>query len=487
MAIPQLPPSDPHSPVHQQWLTTMYGSGTQPWTSAGGKSTPTANVDRFTRMTPKQQLASLLAQGYNVNGGIGGSQFATASKAYIKGIPTGYWNKVSAANLKAQLTARANAAHAAAISAHDPNSVSTTPPPSAGDTSIDTSGGVDTTPVSVPTLKSLGVPGLNYKFIDPTALANSITGAQYNPQISALQQQLVDARKQGTQNQADIKAWYDTLANDLATTTASDASAAKAQLADHDAGVQGILNVLGGNVGAANSAAAFGAIDRGALEKLQASRANYDSALAPAFRSQGADAALTQLNRDRTAQQDLAQQLTAARTAKGTAFAGAYQNALDDNLKNQVAAINAKSQLAMLPYQVAQAQTGLATSNANLKMAGLQYNTQVLKNQILGQQANGPVPLFGKLNPEQLTGLSNQLLSQAVSSKDPLKLAHNPMDVYQAWGTALRSMSGGKWDARTSGIVNKWRNDLLASRLPEWNRSHPKQQYAFRNGVLVKK
>jgi hypothetical protein len=448
----------------------------------------------FSQLSSPAQLALLMQKGFQVDGGTGGTQFKTASKAYNKGIEGSYWTSVANKNEQARLMAlrtaqyraaavhqaqgtaqaRAAAAHQAALAAHDPNAVSP----------VDPSGSVapDTSALDVPTLASLGIDtsGLDYRGGDPTKLATAMTNAQYNPQITGLATQLANARKQGTVNQSDIKAWYAALANDLADTTAADKTAQTDVLASHDAGEQGLLNVLGGNAGAANSAAAFGTINRGALEKIGLSRQNYDAALAPAFTSQRNEAALGQLNKDRTAQEDLLSQLTAARTAKGQAFAGAYQSAMDDNFKNQVASVNAKAQLAMLPTQV-------AAGKQNLKLAGLSYDTQVLKNQILGQQSSGPVPVFGKLNPEQFTGLQNQLLSQAVSSKDPMKLAHNPMDVYKAWGGALRGMSGGKWDPATSATVNSWRNNLLASRLPLWNRTHPKQQYAFKHGVLVKK
>jgi hypothetical protein len=436
--------------------------------------------------TPQQQLAYLLSQGYTA---ATQKNQKAAAKAYVKGIAPQYWNRVATHNAQAAAHAaaqqRAAVAHAAFIASHDPNSVApagAAPPV----TSTPTPGGVTRTPAAAAS-PGLNVPGIDYQAQDPTAIANSQVNAQFDPQITSLAQALTQAQGQGTQDQTDIKAWYDALQKDLGATTAADTQAQTDALASHDAGQQGILNVLGGNAGAANSAAAFGAIDRGALEKLGLSRQNYDSALAPAFTSQRNDAALGQLNKDRSAQQDLASQLAAARTAKGQAFGSALANAQDTNLKNSIAVTNAKAQLALLPYQVQDAQLGVQGKKADLKMAGLQYNAQKLKNAALGSSASGPVPSFSQLNPEQLTGLQNQLLSQAVDSKDPMKLAHNPADVYQAFGAALRSMSGGQWDPQTSATVNKWRNNLIASRLPSWNRSHPKQQYAFKNGVLVKK
>lgn len=443
--------------------------------------------DYFGTLTPQAQLAFLLHNGYKVQGGVGGTQFKTASKAYGKNIGGDYWTKVATKNQAARLAAiRAAKAHASAISAHDPNAVTV---PVGGPSSYTDTSAIDTSAIDMPTLASLGISmkGLNYKGMDPAKLATSMVNSQYNPQIVGLATELTNARNQGTQAQKDIKEWYAALASDLAATTQADKDAQTAVLADHDAGQQGILNVLGGNAGAANSAAAFGAINRGALEKIGLSRQDYDAALAPAFTSQRNDAALSQLNKDASAQEALLNQLTALRSAKGQAYAGAFSQAMDNNFKNQVASVNAKAQLAMLPAQVAQAKAGVATTNANLKMAGLQYNAQVLKNQTLGDQANGPVPKFGKLNPEQLTGLQNQLLSQAVDAHDPMKLAHNPADVYKAWKAALRGMSGGQWDTKTSGMVSSWVNNLLGSRLPQWNRTHPKQQYRFQNGVLVKK
>jgi hypothetical protein len=478
-----------------QQKKTAYGK------SLGSAFSPQMH-DYFSGLSPQAQLAFLMSNGYQVDGGTRGTQFRTASKAYGKGIGGAYWTKVANANEKTRLAAarqatieaaavaastRAAKAHHAAMGAHDPNAVAPMAPDPLG--GVSGSDVIDTSAINMPSLKSLGInlKGLNYKGMDPTKLATSMVNAQYDPQITDLASHLTTAQNQGTQDQTDIKAWYDALASDLADTTASDTKAQTAALADHDAGQAGILNVLGGNAGAANSASAFGAINRGELEKIGLSRKQYDDALAPAFTSQRNDAALSQLNRDRTAQEDLLSQLTAARTAKGQAFAGAYSQAADDAFKNQVASVNAKAQLSMLPSQLATARQNVAQGNASLKLAGLNYDAQLLKNQVLGQQASGPVPVFGSLNPEQLTGLQNQLLSQAVDSKDPLKLAHNPMDVYKAWGSALRSMSGGKWNPQTSAMVDKWRNGLLASRLPQWNRTHPKQQFAFRNGVLVKK
>lgn len=466
-----------------------------------GTSYTSAAHSSFDTLNPQAQLAFLMRNGYQVQGGTGGTQFKTASKAYDKNIGGAYWSKIAEQNQAARIAAiraasieaaaiaakqRAAKAHTAAITANDPQAVdpsASTPTAPAGTDVVDTSA------IGMPTLASLGISmkGLNYKGGNPTKLAQSMVNAQYDPQIVGLASELTNARNQGTQAQKDIKEWYAALASDLAATTQADSRAQADVLASHDASQQGILNVLGGNVGAANSAAAFGAINRGALEKIGESRQNYDNALAPAFTSQRNDAALSQLNKDAAAQEALVKQLTAMRTAKGQAFAGAYQQAMDDNFKNQVASVNAKAQLAMLPAQLATAQAGVATANAGLKMAGLKYNAQQLQNTILGQKVNGPVPKFSKLNPAQFTGLQNQLLSQAVDAKDPMKLAHNPSVVYKAWKAALRNMSGGQWDANNSGIVNSWVNNLIGSRLPQWNRTHPRKQFAIRNGVLVKK
>jgi hypothetical protein len=322
------------------------------------------------------------------------------------------------------------------------------------------------------------------------SMAEAQVNAAYEPMLQDLARQMAQARAQADAAQASIGNWYGGAISQAQGMIPGLDAETSSLLAGTDAANAGAAAALGGGASdAAGSAAAFGAITRGELAKLGESAHSYASGMIPVLSLQGGDAKQRQAASDVSVMQDLAAQIADANYKKIADTLQAKQDGRSNSMKDKLALINAYSQLALLPGQLKGQNLDLLGKQSDLKSAAVSRQLDQLRLKLGLKNADtstGAVTPWGQLNPEQLASLRDDLVSKVVSKQNPSQLAVDPIYVYNQWGNALRGVSNGQWDPKTSAAVRSWRDNQLASYLPLWNKKHPKLKYSIRNGQLVR-
>lgn len=429
------------------------------------------------RASVVRQQKFLKSLGYNVTpDGSRGKFTNSAWQSYKNGFGPSRWNQFITNHFTDKPSATPTAPHDPAPSVVPPAS---TPAPRS--TAAAGKGGKDTALAQL--LASLDG-GSN---LDPSAYAHSAVNAEYDPQIAELANANSLAGRQGAQDQTDLQNWYAQLMSQAQGAATANTDALKSALGGQDAAAQGAVAALGGGA-AAGDAAAWSQIARSKLAGLGLSQAGFDNNIQPALALQGVDARVRDKNATQSAQQDLAVKLAALKGAKGQAYGKALYEATDQANSRSIANINAKAQLAMLPGQLEGQQIDLAGKTTDLARAKIQYDSDALALQQakLTAQNGGAIPNFGRLDPENLRGLANQLTSAVTQKKNPKALGIDPAIVFNSWGNELRTYSNGKWDPHSNPQLNAWRNGLLEQFLPSWNAAHPKRQYVLKKGQLYR-
>lgn len=356
-------------------------------------------------------------------------------------------------------------------------------------------------PARTPSAAAKAAPAsLSWGNFDPEKYARSAVEAEFGPQIAELTAAKQRIAAQGANAQTDIQGWYQDLLKQADVGAQANLSQLTNILGGHDAAVQGAVGALGGGQGAAD-VGVWGNIGRTELAAQGMAQGAHDNRMKTLLPLQGADSRLRVLRDFSEQGADMESKLAALRQAKGGAYSKALYEAQDLGQRNRIAQMNAEAQQALMPLEIQQAQQGITRGNQEIRQnnqqirlneqqAKIDYDLKRLQlesglRELNGQGQEAAVPNFRNLDPEQLSSLRSNLLSEVVSADNPSKLAVNPMAVYNAWGNTLRGISGSKWNAAKGGDVMQWRNNLLRTFLPAWNRAHPKKQYGFRNGKLV--
>jgi hypothetical protein len=450
----------------------------------------------------QQKLLHSLGYGLGIDG-VRGQITQSAWDAYKKGMSSSAWNRFikkrfNKKDAKANQRGNAGAAPAPVTGADLLDSVAPA--------YAEPAAGTGTTLPQFPTLAQLGINpsllgGKGTNGFDAIKYAQSLVNAEYGPQIAQETRSRDAAIQEQGAAQQSIGDWYKQVMGEAGAMAGKNTAALDQVMSQYNAGVKGAAEALGGGPAAAD-AAAWGAIGGSQLGNMGQIQTSYLTQLPPAYALQGADSMRKQLASDRQRIDAMNARISDLTGARGESYTKAIFEGLDKAQRDRIAEVNMQAQMAMLPAEYAEKMQGMslraqdnarANSAAARDAAGAQIGYDLDRLRLAAgiaelnqtDEAEDPVPAFGKLDPGKLQGLRSELLSTVVSKSNPSALAVNPMRVYNAWGNALRGLSGGEWNPASNPQIRSWRDNLLRSFLPGWNSSHPNKKYGFRNGKLV--
>lgn len=217
-------------------------------------------------------------------------------------------------------------------------------------------------------------PVADQQIIDPVAYARAAAQEAYGPVIADLLNQQTQTKAQGTQNQADITSWFGQLEGTRKRSAGADAAAlAKAvQTNQQDvAGIEGLFGQSGGH-----DLAGVAANNLANIRATGQSTSDFNSHMAAVLQAQGVDAHLASQRGTAASLADIAAKLTAQKSAKGSAYQKALQDAYGTRLQQQAAIQNMDLARQMAPVQLATARAGLASTKARTTIALRQMELQ---------------------------------------------------------------------------------------------------------------
>lgn len=434
-----------------------------PLTPAGKPGTGNAKQWSASTIAAKQKI--LRQNGFNVTvDGQDGPQTITAWKAFHQGISSHSWNAAWTAHHSGVMAAAATGTPAAVTNSGGgvPAPAGPTPP----------TGGTPPPPGYDPTATPL---------IDPQQYAAATANAQYNPQINALVRQIADAKAQQGATQKDIQDWYSKLVGDTGAEATQNNADAQAILGGHDAAAAGLVNALGGSASAgAAEAGAQAGIGRSALEKLGLSNTTLSRNLGTAYAGEGVTALRDQNRQYATDLKTALGQKADLLGAKGAAETSALQSAYAQRTAQQSQQLDDQIKSNLAGVQLDTAKTNLEGTKLNTQIARWRLQAGIKAAAATGTP--GAVQDWGKLGTSNLSSLSTNMQSGLLGPKG--NLAISPVEAYNRIGNRLRELSYGKWDPQANPQINQWRNQVIIDHLPEWNRTHPNEQYGFFNGKI---
>lgn len=365
----------------------------------------------------------------------------------------------------------------------------TTPGPSVVRTQVNPPSKSTPTRTTAPSGKTAAVPSIldQFHLIDPASYAHSAVAAQYGPQIAALAHQQAAYTAQEPKNIAQIQGWYNSLLGDAKGDNSSEDSFIKDLIGSEQKSAAGLSQAAGGS----SMADAINANSLGHLESLGANQDVFNTHRLGDMRAAGVEAQTAEHNRIGGLQSDIASQLAALQSQKGNAYNTALGDAWNNRNSQLVAEENAKSQEALLPYQVKQAalanagqveqnaathQNQIDTHKSNLQQLAL--NALQLKIGRRAQSNGGIAPLPATMAGVDLKtrqALRKDLISGALDANGAPSIT--PAAAYNAWGNALRSYSDGKWNPYQGKdpAAATFRDNLIREYIAQWNSTHDAQ------------
>jgi predicted negative regulator of RcsB-dependent stress response len=316
----------------------------------------------------------------------------------------------------------------------------------------------------------------------------SMFDQQVNPAMEALQAEISRRETRGPSAIDDnLKQWYEQLIAKNNEGAGATSAAAERIMGAHNAGTQGVVNVLGGSASpAAASAGAYGATASGELGSLAMAQDAFESNSGKDLALQGLQERLAARQEGTDALDDLRLKMIELQGSTGQNKAQAWLDALklrDDQVGNIA---DLKSLQAMAAADAMAKGQGLTAGSLANKRSALQYDIDALKLALgMKNMKQGAVTPWDQLDPGKLQGLRKELLGGAINDQN--QLLYDPMTTMNTWGSTLRGLSQGQWNPFNNPKIDRWRDDLLKSLIPGWNKTHKKNKWSFnKNGKLVR-
>jgi hypothetical protein len=307
-----------------------------------------------------------------------------------------------------------------------------------------------------------GVPGVdaggpNTQRLLGRGMADTLAGAQFDPQIQELLTQIQQGGRDQSQHQRDISGWYDQVQGAQRTAGQRDTEASQHAHDVTSQALQGILQSLGGSRGAGVVGAA-GLNDLTELASQGSSQDRYNADLAPLLQQEeaGAHSREQALGSQRASALNAA--LTGARGQRGQAKAKALMDIIQannqsrqGNFQNKLAIQNAKLAAASLGLNADQTYAGIEAQRANTVMNA--EKLRMAKQSLTQQQKQGKMN-WAQLNyPDRQTVVSDAV-GRAVAA---LKQGHGNWDPQAVYASALANLRGGGFkSARAWGAKGKY-------------------------------
>ena len=270
---------------------------------------------------------------------------------------------------------------------------------------------------AMPGIKSAGT---NVNKLIPASYADSVAGAQYDPQIHQLLTDMAQGKANAAQAQTDIGSWYKQVQTSLADAAAKDAAAGGQTQADVNNSIQGIIQSLGGSQGA-GLVGGVGANALASIAKQAQGQNALDAQLAPIFQAEQAAASSRKQALDAQTANQQAQQLVSLQGARGQAKNAAMQAIMQAN--NQARQQNFSNVLAQQNQGLAAQSLGLNAANTaseiQSRAADRQYQYASLAErqaEFRAQQAGQKAAVRAKLGGGGWASLPGQSKLSAVSS-----------------------------------------------------------------------
>ena len=295
-----------------------------------------------------------------------------------------------------------------------------------------------------------GGPSVN-KLI-PTSEAETLAGAQYDPQIREAKLQQLRQTADQAQAERDINDWSKQVQDSQSTATKGDTAAGAAVSGDVKNVIQGLIDSLGGSRGAGVIGAA-GANDLTAIDQQGAAQNQFNQELAPILRNEQS----TNLSRNRAAgeqaQEKLASALVDLQGQRGQAKAKALMDILTAN--NQARQSNFGNRLAMNNAILAAQSLGLKGDQLKAQLAGMGLQNRIAQAKLTAEQQQAKVasghPNWAVLNPIDRRKLADQAVADAVKS-----LPAGVWDENHIMNQAYHNLRvGGYGSARQQGYKGK--------------------------------
>lgn len=229
------------------------------------------------------------------------------------------------------------------------------------------------------------------ELIDPAAYASGLTNAQYNPQINELLRQITQGKTDQTSHTKQIQDWFNqamAVQGDMAKANAAAGQNAENAYNEEN---RNVLNLFGGpnsDKSTAAEAAAFHDIGLGNLTADVNAQGQFDKNLKSIEALYGAQAQRGQFNTDQASLKELAGKLLDMRGAKGSAYAAAYQQGIQNRTQQEAAQQQLDLAKQLAPAQVATAQANARTAAANAAVAGTNAKTNLAIARARLKQAN---------------------------------------------------------------------------------------------------
>ena len=349
-----------------------------------GSSTSTALAAVTGKATTTSTQQMLKRLGFNVQvDGIMGPQTKAALQAQQSGIKAAVWNAHQATgNQTVPVPATTPAGNAGPQNLVSENGNATG---SANGTGGSTSTAKDTLFQSILNTDMKGVPGdnaskilalqslLSNNQVDPNLLATADANQQYNPVIQGLRQNIATQQAQGTQDQTDIKSWYDALVNNIGVRNDQNQTADTSAINAINSSTGGVAQALGLDPGSAGGSNIYqtGNIQSAAAQANKATDSSYGKDLQSVTASQGLTSLVNQRNIDSNKLSDLNSQERAQESARGNAITTGQAAYRQQNLTNREQYM--KDKLGLQQAAAASTQTHFADASAARSQAIAQY------------------------------------------------------------------------------------------------------------------
>lgn len=234
-------------------------------------------------------------------------------------------------------------------------------------------------------------------------LALAMTDAEYGTPISELEREQARQEAQGTQNQNDIKSWFEGLIGQNRTNSEADRASLDSLLSDSSGLMGKILGSL--DPSARSGVGSTAAFNENLLKSQGLSEANFDRNMQDALALRGRDEATEQGRRDTARGDELFQQLQDLKRERGQKLYTNREALIDNALKRQAEVTNLKATLALLPGQIEGQSLDNMMKQLGIQGQGISNDMDSLKvQQAINELTSNGMPAAGSKERQDLFG-----------------------------------------------------------------------------------
>lgn len=291
--------------------------------------------------------------------------------------------------------------------------------------------------------------------INPSSYASQAAGAEYDPQIAALDREIGRQPKQAAMNISNITDWYNQVMGTARTGAGLNKQMAAGAVGASGAATQGVINALGGSASAAaGDVGEWGNMMTQTLNADAASGAAFDQRLQTLFQGEGASAKTSEQNY----QKRLAQELLAGRKdlvkAKGQKYGALMSEATNQRIQQMAGIQNMLLGVATLPYEIDSKRLAVDLQKGQLAAQDREADLDEMQLQYAREQiANSGKTQFKDMEPDERLKLS-QYLTGSVVSRGKNGLPHaRPQTLYNRFIAEMSAAGLNPSDPEVRGFV----------------------------------